>query len=242
MTSVFAYAELCACILCRKPMGPGTGAQRLQCSRCEVYYCSANCQKLHWKDHKALCRLHAEQTYKTEAAALSQRVRGRVKEDLRRLIKDSMRSLSIFFPALFNLGSKDGDKTRSHLLHLQLDYSPEGESLSQRLTLRRVAFWRRTDLVAAQSDTKRKTSLSDLLSVYGSHEEGLNVPPGFSTPAVLWDVLFDSRRVPDVGLDTHYIMNPYQIQYISNCEPGVALDDDALLAAIKTAFAKLDLD
>jgi len=45
------------CSNCSKSMTPDASDKVPCCSRCKfAYYCSQECQKKHWKEHKALCR------------------------------------------------------------------------------------------------------------------------------------------------------------------------------------------
>jgi hypothetical protein len=44
-------SDLNACVSCAAPM-----KSRKQCGRCGTPYCSATCQKAHWKTHKSSCQ------------------------------------------------------------------------------------------------------------------------------------------------------------------------------------------
>jgi len=50
--AVFQYG----CVVCKR--GPICGVKLNACSGCHmIHYCSAECQKLHWKAHKIVCPL-----------------------------------------------------------------------------------------------------------------------------------------------------------------------------------------
>ena len=53
-----ASNEISYCESCRKPASKGGNKKHKRCGRCRVvFYCSTVCQRDHWKDHKAMCRI-----------------------------------------------------------------------------------------------------------------------------------------------------------------------------------------
>ncbi|KAL8279108.1 hypothetical protein RQP46_008566 [Phenoliferia psychrophenolica] len=142
------------CRNCGQAIGGDSGRESFRCSRCmgTTLYCSKLCQQTHWKEHKALCRLH---TQVEEKAMANPKIRG-MDYDLIKFSDLILPELMYLSRTPMRLGRPDALES-THVLQLDFAYESSAALLQDRFTLLRTL---RTAVVAAPEAIYRPGKLN----------------------------------------------------------------------------------
>ncbi|ORY90836.1 hypothetical protein BCR35DRAFT_107865 [Leucosporidium creatinivorum] len=124
------------CTNCEELTGKGTGLPSLRCSRCQAAnYCSAACQRAHWKAHKVHCKLHQQKQTRDDEHALSNPQLAAMKADLVSFDSDINFALcGVAYRSAFQLGHP-GQCNDTHYLDLWFSWDSKPKERRDRFKL-----------------------------------------------------------------------------------------------------------
>ncbi|OBZ66305.1 hypothetical protein A0H81_13876 [Grifola frondosa] len=142
-------AKMCHCCYAR-----GIQKPLFLCGRCgSAYYCSKECQRMHWKNHKLICESNAKSKKQVEELKRTDPLTAEFYADWNRWCDAPKGGITIAQVSALGL-QRDPSRGRALVVIREVEYSPLPKDLLRKFRIKRCGIFRIADVMAANLDSK----------------------------------------------------------------------------------------